>query len=180
MFNCAAVKKWKWSVALFLSRGAKSIADAESFREMLLHWYVSPHTTVLRKIDMCSCKKAAWKSPKTVGKDSGCESKGLHCVYRQKDTCIQTGTCELHFLKNMYQLSIATWKQLVTYICVSYRIWQGSSRMIVACESMLTHTYGCMPTRGVWGHAPPPSPRKIFEFRSSQIASDAIWDKITV
>ena len=31
----------------------------------------------------------------------------------------------------------------------------GGSRMIVACESMLTHASACVPTRGVWGHAPP-------------------------
>ena len=29
MFNCAAVKKWKWSVVWFLSYEAKHIADAE-------------------------------------------------------------------------------------------------------------------------------------------------------
>ena len=49
------------------------------------------------------------------------------------------------------------------------------SRMIVACESTLMHAYACMPTRGVWVHA---SPEK-FEFRSSQIVSDAIWDKLS-
>ena len=40
---------------------------------------------------------------------------------------------------------------------VSYRIlsWGGVSRMIVACESMLTHALVCVPTRGVWGHARP-------------------------
>ena len=32
----------------------------------------------------------------------------------------------------------------------------------------------CVPTRGVWGHAP----QENFEFISSQIASDSIWDKI--
>jgi len=38
----------------------------------------------------------------------------------------------------------------------------------------------CLPTRGlrgVWGHAPS---LKNFEFRSSQIASGTIWDKIVV
>ena len=59
---------------------------------------------------------------------------------------------------------------------VSYRIlcWGGGggkedgSRMIVVCE-----------TRAflLGGSACPP--RKIFEFTSSQIASDAIWDKIS-
>ena len=32
---------------------------------------MSPYTIVLRKIDSYSCKKAARKSAKTVGKDSG-------------------------------------------------------------------------------------------------------------
>ena len=62
---------------------------------------MSPYTNVLRKIDSCSCKKAARKSAKTVGKDSGGESGGLHCVNRQKDNHIQTGSLcvELPFLK---------------------------------------------------------------------------------
>ena len=41
---------------------------------------LSPYTFMLHKIYTC-CKKPAWKSAKTVGKDSG----GLHCVYGQKD-----------------------------------------------------------------------------------------------
>ena len=49
---------------------------------------MSPYTIVLRKIDSCSCKKAARKSAKTVGKDSG----GLYCVYSQKGNRIQTGS----------------------------------------------------------------------------------------
>jgi len=43
---------------------------------------MSPYTIVLRKIDSCSCKRAAGKSAKTVGKDSSGESGGLHCLYR--------------------------------------------------------------------------------------------------
>ena len=54
---------------------------------MFLHCYGN---IVLRKINLCSCKKAAQKSAKTVGKDSGGECGGLHCVYRQKDNLIQT------------------------------------------------------------------------------------------
>ena len=53
---------------------------------------MSSYTIVLQKIDTCSCKKGAWKSAKAVGEDSGCESRGLHCVYRQKDNCIRTGS----------------------------------------------------------------------------------------
>ena len=36
--------------------------------------------------------KAASKSAKTVGKDSGYKSGGLHCVYGQKDNRIRTGS----------------------------------------------------------------------------------------
>ena len=38
--------------------------------------------------------------------------------------------------------------------------------MVVACESALMHTYACVPTRGVWGHAP----QENFE-----ILSDCFW-----
>ena len=77
-------------------------------------------------------------------------------------------------------------------IRVSYRIlsWGGGggggggggeqdgSRMIVACSRM--HKRACLlgGGGGVWGHAPPPW--ENFEFRSYQIASDQIWDKIIV
>ena len=45
--------------------------------------------------------------------------------------------------------------------------------MIVACER---HTQACVPTSGVWGMFP----QENVEFRSSQIASGAIWGKITI
>ena len=45
---------------------------------------------------------------------------------------------------------------------------QDGSRLIEAC----------MATREVWGLSPPPQSGELFEFRSSQIASDAIWDKL--
>ena len=47
--------------------------------------------------------------------------------------------------------------------------------MIAACESTLTHKCVCLlgGSRGM-------PPKENFEFRSSQIASDAIWDKIVV
>ena len=53
---------------------------------------------------------------------------------------------------------------------VSYRIlsWGGGggkqdgNRMIVACESTLTHAYVCMPISGGLGACPPP-PRKILD-----------------
>ena len=52
---------------------------------------------------------------------------------------------------------------------------QDGSRMIVGCESMLTHASVCMTTGGSGGMPP----QEIFEVRSSQIASDAIWDKLS-
>ena len=42
---------------------------------------MSPYTIVLRKIDLCCCKKPARNSAKTVGKDSSGESGSLDCVY---------------------------------------------------------------------------------------------------
>ena len=62
---------------------------------------------------------------------------------------------------------------------VSYRIlsWGGKedgSRMIVACESI--HTRKCVYLLGGSGGM---LPQENFEFRSSQIASDAIWDKLS-
>ena len=61
---------------------------------------MSPYTIVLCKIDSCSCKKAARKSAKTVGKDSSGESGGLHCLYRQKDSwkLVKLPFLELHAL----------------------------------------------------------------------------------
>ena len=60
---------------------------------------MSLYTIVLRKIDLCSCKKAARKSEKTVGKDSGGESGGLHCLYRQKTTVYKLEACEIAFFE---------------------------------------------------------------------------------
>ena len=91
MFNCAAVKKWKRSVAWFLSYGAKRIVDTECQTQCFYVVTVN-FNVVLRKIDLCSCKKAARKSAKTVWKDSGGESGGLHCLYKQKDNHIQAGS----------------------------------------------------------------------------------------
>ena len=71
----------------------------------------------------------------------------------------------------MWQLSM----NRVLYRILSLGGEQDGSKMVVAHESMLM-LYACVPTRGVWGHAP----QKNFEFRSYQIASDAIWDKIVV
>ena len=56
--------------------------------------------------DTRSCKKAAWKSAKTVGKDSSYKSGGLHGVYGQKDNLMEAG--KIAFLESAYKLSIAT------------------------------------------------------------------------
>ena len=51
---------------------------------------------------------------------------------------------------------------------------QDGSRMIVACE-----THACL-RGGSGGVSHPPPKKNLFEFRSSQIASGAIWDEIVV
>ena len=60
---------------------------------------MSPYTILSCKIDTCCCKKVALKSAKTVGKDSSCKSKGLHCVYRQKDNCKWTESVWIAFFE---------------------------------------------------------------------------------
>ena len=60
---------------------------------------MSPYTILSCKIDTCCCKKVALKSAKTVGKDSSCKSKGLHCVYRQKDNCKWTESVWIRFFE---------------------------------------------------------------------------------
>ena len=47
---------------------------------------MSPYTIVSRKFTHVLVKIAAWKSAKTVGKDSGCESGGLHVSMDRKTT----------------------------------------------------------------------------------------------
>ena len=99
-------EKWKQSVAWFPSYRVKRIVDVERKVSRkrnvftLLRWIVmSPYTIVLRKINSCSCKKAARNLTKKVGKDSGGESRALHCVYRQKDNRIPT---EIAFFENVW------------------------------------------------------------------------------
>ena len=59
---------------------------------------------------------------------------------------------------------------------VSYRIlsWgeenvQDGSRMIVVCESVLTHAQACVPTRGFWGMLP--LPKKILNLDPIRLQS---------
>ena len=51
---------------------------------------------------------------------------------------------------------------------------QDGSRMIVACESIHTRKRAYL-----LGGSGGMLPQENFEFRSSQIASDAIWDKLS-
>ena len=44
------------------------------------------------KVNFNSCKKAACKSAKAVGKDRGYKSGGLHCVYGQKNNRTRSGS----------------------------------------------------------------------------------------
>ena len=94
MCNYVPVEKWELSEKASQRRNA-------TFREMFLHCYVSPYNIVLHKIDTCSCKKGSLKVAKDR-KDSGCESRGIHCVYWQKDNRIQTGSWWNHIFGNAY------------------------------------------------------------------------------
>ena len=105
MCNYATVKEWKRSVAWFLSFGAESVADAErnfSRKRDVFTLLRSPYTIVLRKIDTCSCKKAAWKSLKTLGKDSGCESRAYIVSIGRKTTVYRQEAGEIVFFGNAY------------------------------------------------------------------------------
>ena len=52
---------------------------------------------------MCSCKKAAWKSAKTVGKDSGCERRGLCCVKGQTKTIYRLEAGKIAYFEKCVQ-----------------------------------------------------------------------------
>ena len=72
------------------------------------------------------------------------------------------------------------WTILDIIIKVLYKILRGGGgqdgrRMIVACESMRTCKRVCLLMASEGMH-----PLKNVEFRSSQIASGEIWDKIVV
>ena len=84
------------------------------------------------------------------------------------------GVAEVPFQLSSLKLGLRT---RVSYRSLSVGGKQDGSRMIVVCESMLTCAYACVcvVTKGVWGHVP----QENFEFRSSQIASDTIWDKLS-
>ena len=57
---------------------------------------------------MCCFKKAAQKSAKTVGKDSGCETRAYIVSIDRKTTIVYgLKAVELRCLKNACQLSIA-------------------------------------------------------------------------
>ena len=114
---------------------------------------MSPYTIVLSKIDTCCFRNAACKSVKTVGKDSGFESGGLHCVHKQKDKPIRTGNLQITFWRNVYQLSIAMrshifltclWVQAYIFVIVAELgfIWYSPSPLwhagVIIWEMTLT------------------------------------------
>ena len=61
---------------------------------------MSPYTIVLRKIDLCSCKKAARKLAKTVGKDTSGESEAYIVSIDRKTTVYKLEACEIVFFEN--------------------------------------------------------------------------------
>ena len=92
MCNCAAEKNWKRSVAWFSSYRAKCaelqlIKTAQCFYVDTINFKVAVYYRL--KFTRVLVKKAAWKLAKTVGKDSGYKSRGLHW---QKYNCVRTGS----------------------------------------------------------------------------------------
>ena len=61
---------------------------------------MSPHTIVLRKIDSCSCKKAARKSAKTVGKTAAVKGGAYIVSIDKKTTVYKLEACEIAFFEN--------------------------------------------------------------------------------
>ena len=62
---------------------------------------MSPYTNVLRKIDSCSCVKAARKSAKTVGKTAVVKA-GVYIVsIDEKTTAYKLEACEIAFFENV-------------------------------------------------------------------------------
>ena len=60
---------------------------------------MSPYTIVLRKIDSCSCKKAARKLTKTVGKTAVVKA-GPYIVFIDKKTTVyKLEACEIAFFE---------------------------------------------------------------------------------
>ena len=78
VFNCAAVKKME-AIGCLVPKLQRETHCAFFIVTVNL---TSPFTIVLHKIDSCSCKNGTRTSAKTVGEDSGGESRDLHCVYR--------------------------------------------------------------------------------------------------
>ena len=53
---------------------------------------MSTYAIVLRKSTRVIVKRQLEESAKTVGKDSGGKSGGLHCIYRQKANRVKLGS----------------------------------------------------------------------------------------
>ena len=92
----------QWSVAWFRSYRAKHIADAErKFSRKRNVFYIvtvncNVYTIVLHKIDLCSCKKAARNSEKTVVVKAGTYIVSVD----KKETLYKLEACEIAFFAN--------------------------------------------------------------------------------
>ena len=90
------------------------------------------------KLTRVVVKKAAWKLPKTAGKDSGCENGGyIVYTYRQKDRRLQSGSWwNRVFWKTCTKLSV------VTHSCFSLTRLRVQAYIIIIAEpDIIIHYY---------------------------------------
>ena len=102
MFNCAAVKKYRLVPKLQSEAhsgcGTQVLIKHNVFA-LLRKTVMFPYTIVLRKIDSCSCQKAAQMSAKTVGKDGG---SWVYLVsIDRKTTVYRLEACEIAYFENV-------------------------------------------------------------------------------
>ena len=77
VYGCGSESDWLLDSCQLWSKKHRG-RRTQLFKKMKSFYVATcPYTIVLHKIDMCYCKKVACKSPKTLGKDSGCESGGF-------------------------------------------------------------------------------------------------------
>ena len=122
MFNCAAVEKWKRSVAWFPSCGAKSIMDTErNFSRkcnvsVYYRGYVKSTRVLVKKLE-------SWQ--RQMGKTTVIKAGAYIMSIDRKTTVYRLEACESRFLKNMYQMSIATCSRILLTCLSLYRCYSS-------------------------------------------------------